>query len=90
MTQFFIPLIRQIFLAFSMGLLLYSCSMDSAEKTNSDAIRLNQIGYYPTSIKQFVLADTKASKFEVIDKNGKRILEDYLWKPEPGISLGKA
>ncbi|MDX5583622.1 MAG: glycoside hydrolase family 9 protein [Aureibaculum sp.] len=35
-----------------------------------DTIRINQLGFYPTSIKQFMVIDTVATNFEIIDELG--------------------
>ena len=49
--------------------ILISCNSKKTIKRFSDAIRINQIGYYPNSEKQFVLADVDAVKFDVVNEN---------------------
>ena len=51
-------------------ILLVSCkpSMNVEEFHQTDQIRINQLGYYPQSIKEFVVADLEASSFQVVDK----------------------
>ncbi|MFY0689459.1 MAG: glycoside hydrolase family 9 protein [Cyclobacteriaceae bacterium] len=41
-------------------------------------IRLNQIGYYPTSTKQFILADKTASNFDIINESNETIFSGEL------------
>lgn len=49
----------------------YSKKVTVSDETPSSRIRLNQVGYYPEAIKEFVLADHQAGTFEVIDPEGK-------------------
>src|SRR5210317_7544 len=51
---------------------------DISSFSASEAIRINQIGYYPGSIKQFAVVDTEAALFEVVDQNGKVVFEGKL------------
>ena len=63
-----------------------SCNeIDSGKLTESDKFRLNQLGFYPESVKQFILVDSSISTFEIIDLNGKVALSgmmspNMLWK----------
>ena len=41
-------------------ILLVSCDSKKNETTLSEAIRINQIGFYPNSVKQFIVADVRA------------------------------
>ena len=51
---------------------LFACqSPKTAKTTDSEAIRINQIGYYPASVKQFAVADLAASTFDVVDSTNK-------------------
>ena len=54
-------------------LLVAGCSnhVTLADETPSPLIRINQIGFYPGSIKEFVLTDHEAGTFQVIDMEGK-------------------
>ena len=33
-------------------------------------IRFNQVGYYPTAVKEFVVADYEATAFVILDEEG--------------------
>lgn len=55
-----------------------SCDSKKVETTFSDVIRMNQIGFYPASVKQFVVADLEATSFSVVDKNNKVVLKGEL------------
>lgn len=55
-----------------------SCSSKKAETTFSEAIRINQIGFYPTSVKQFVVADMDATLFDVVDENNSVVFSGKL------------
>jgi endoglucanase len=51
-------------------LLVVSCQTKKSEITFSDAIRINQLGFYPNSVKQFVIANVDANEFQILnDKN---------------------
>lgn len=52
------------------------CIQTSAAK-GSD-IRLNQVGYYPGSVKTFVVVNSKSSGFEVCDLKGKTLFNGKL------------
>ncbi|MEL4457305.1 glycoside hydrolase family 9 protein [Lutimonas vermicola] len=56
-------------IALSAIVLMFIASCDSKKGSAkiSDQIRINQIGFYPSSAKQFTLVDTKASSFKVVD-----------------------
>jgi len=47
---------------------LFACqSTKTINNPDSESIRINQIGYYPESVKQFTVVDLDASKFDVVD-----------------------
>ncbi len=56
-------------ISLSILILLFTYSCDSKKGTAkiSDQIRINQLGFYPSSIKQFTIVDTKAASFKVVD-----------------------
>jgi endoglucanase len=45
---------------------------------SSEQIRINQVGYYPLSIKEFVVADLEATSFQVVDGQGKVVHKGQL------------
>ncbi|MBI9042160.1 glycoside hydrolase family 9 protein [Lutibacter sp.] len=51
-----------------MCISLVSCNSKKAEPEFSDAIRINQIGFYPNSVKQFVVADVQVETFAVVNE----------------------
>ena len=58
--------------------IIFGC--ESSKKTNSiiQNIRLNQLGYYPESVKQFAIVDFNASIFDVADLEGNVVFSDSL------------
>jgi len=60
--------------------LFVACQLkrDVSSLSATDAIRLNQIGYYPEAVKQFVLVDSVAVLFEVVDHSGKVVFTGKL------------
>lgn len=61
-------------------LLMTSClsSVNMEELQQSDQIRINQLGYYPSSVKEFVVADLKASSFILVNEQGQRAFKGSL------------
>lgn len=61
-------------------LLAFSCknTPTSSVLPGVNPIRINQIGFYPEAVKEFVLADYEASKFQVIGEKGKVVFEGDL------------
>lgn len=61
---------NKIFTVSLLALLLcLGCTSEKKEPIEvSDQIRINQIGYYPTSVKEFVVADLEADSFQIIDR----------------------
>jgi len=58
---------------------LFACqSPKTVKKSNSEAIRINQIGFYPESVKQFLVADMEAIKFDVIDTSNQAVFSGEL------------
>ncbi len=50
--------------------LLISLLLSASAMAGSNDIRLNQIGYYPKSIKQFMVVETNSGEFEIKDHLG--------------------
>lgn len=51
-----------------------------------DYIRLNQLGYYPKSVKRFTVENSRSDKFEIRDLSEKKVFEgklsqDKYWNP---------
>jgi len=60
-------------------MLLVSCQTSVKEPLKvSDQIRLNQVGYYPSSVKEFILADLPGTGFDLLDKNEKVVFSGVL------------
>jgi endoglucanase len=57
---------------------LAGCESPQTTEKSSDFIRLNQIGYYPGSVKQFVVVDTTVSSFEILDQHGNKVFTGEL------------
>lgn len=45
---------------------------------SKENIRFNQIGYYPKSVKTFVVADYEATSFQILNDKGKKVFEGKL------------
>jgi endoglucanase len=58
--------------------LFIQCETEKLPLETSENIRLNQIGYYPSSVKEFILADHKASAFRVLDSLGEVVFSGKL------------
>jgi len=69
---------KNFVLAVIVGLFLIGCVSDKENKIPSDQIRINQIGFYPESVKQFALVDTEAKTFAVVDDDGDKVYEGKL------------
>ncbi len=55
-------------IALSTFVLLFAYACDSKKGAKiSDQIRINQIGFYPNSVKQFTIVDSKATSFKLVD-----------------------
>lgn len=68
---------RHFYLAL-LSLLFLQCETEKLTLETSDSIRLNQIGYYPGSVKEFILADQTAGTFRVIDELGETVFNGEL------------
>ena len=44
----------------------------------SEQIRLNQVGYYPSSVKEFILADLSGTSFDLVDADEKVVFSGVL------------
>ncbi len=58
---------------------LVSCRTVEKEKSGA-AIRLNQLGYYPRSVKKVVVVNTKSTKFQIKTVEGNTVYEYILTK----------
>jgi len=60
-------------------MLLASCETSVKEPLQlSDQIRLNQVGYYPASVKEFILADMPGTDFDLVDTDEKVVFSGIL------------
>lgn len=58
--------------------LLAQCSRNHLPLEPSENIRLNQVGYYPGSVKEFLLVDKSAEYFRIEDEEGEVVFEGKL------------
>ncbi len=58
--------------------LLVQCTRNHLPLEPSENIRLNQVGYYPSSVKEFVLVDKSAEVFRIEDEEGDVVFEGRL------------
>jgi endoglucanase len=63
-----------------LAMILMSCQAPapSGEPDLDQHIRFNQVGYYPTALKEFVVADHEAGSFKVLDEEGNTASEGML------------
>ena len=63
-----------------LALLLAACTTPAPtiEADKNQNIRFNQVGYYPRSIKEFVVADYEATSFSILNEKGKVVFEGEL------------
>jgi endoglucanase len=58
---------------------LLACqSPKNINEIDSSNIRVNQIGFYPGSVKQFIVVDMNVSKFDIIDNENKVVFSGAL------------
>ena len=59
---------------------LSSCttSAPAPEADKYQNIRFNQVGYYPKSIKEFVVADYEATSFNILNEKNKIVFDGEL------------
>lgn len=69
---------KNIFWLLLIAISIGACQPEKESLPGSDSIRLNQLGYYPRSVKQFVLVDTMANSFFIVNKDGKKVFENEL------------
>jgi len=69
---------KNFLLLIVVGYFLSGCVSEKEEKDTSDQIRINQIGFYPESVKQFALVDTEAKAFTLVDDDGDKVYEGIL------------
>jgi len=71
---------KLLFLLTLISIILSSCTTPApppvADKNQN--IRFNQVGYYPKSIKEFVVADYEATSFNILNEKGKIVFEGEL------------
>ena len=58
--------------------LFVQCEAPSRDTTFSENIRINQLGFYPGSVKEFVVADLNAEKFDIINSDNKIVYSGKL------------
>lgn len=70
---------KKIFFLVSLfSIIIISCTSKKVTSEFSDAIRINQIGFYPTSVKQFIVADLKGKEFDILDENNQIVFSGTL------------
>ncbi|MBN2348990.1 MAG: glycoside hydrolase family 9 protein [Bacteroidales bacterium] len=74
-----------VLIVFIGSALLTGCTPNDQHQL-SDMIKINQLGYFPDGVKTFVVVDTAAIKFELINTKGKKVFEGNLsgtkfWEP---------
>lgn len=63
---------------FAISLMSCKAPVPDGEPDQHLHIRFNQLGYYPTAVKEFVVADHEAATFIILDEDGKKAHEGTL------------
>ncbi|MFD1293664.1 glycoside hydrolase family 9 protein [Lutibacter holmesii] len=66
------------FLAILLIVIMSSCTTKTTSTTLSEAIRINQVGFYPNSVKQFVVASNNGTNFTIIDAKNEKVFSGEL------------
>lgn len=61
-----------------ISLLFINCQTEKRALKTTESIRLNQIGYYPASAKEFVLVDSDAQNFKITDELGEVVFSGEM------------
>ncbi|MGA9269519.1 MAG: glycoside hydrolase family 9 protein, partial [Lutimonas sp.] len=69
---------KRFFYLTLLSLLFIQCESEKLPLETSNSIRLNQIGYYPGSVKEFVLVDQTAGSFRITDDQGEVVFKGEL------------
>jgi endoglucanase len=69
---------KNIFWLLLIAIFFGACQPEKERLPGSDSIRLNQLGYYPKSAKQFAIVDTKARSFTLTDQDGEKVFQGLL------------
>ncbi|MCF8380202.1 MAG: glycoside hydrolase family 9 protein [Bacteroidales bacterium] len=68
-----------VYLFIASIFILFACQTPKTiTKTDSENIRLNQLGYYPASVKQFIIVDMNVSDFDIINEENKVVFSGEL------------
>ncbi len=77
---------KNVILSFVLGALLFaSCGSTTEETASLEKIRINQLGFYPGSLKQFLVVDREAKSFQLIHPDGNvafsgKLTDNGTWK----------
>jgi endoglucanase len=74
------PIMNKLLLLLGLYILLPGCqtSIPVPEPDPHQHIRFNQLGYFPGSIKEFVVSDEDATSFQILNERGKSVFEGNL------------
>lgn len=61
-----------------MLIFLYGCDSKKESAKISDQIRINQLGFYPSSVKEFTVIDLNANSFKVVDAYNNKVFSGEL------------
>lgn len=76
MSRYIMTKFRFTFLLAIM--ILYGCHEKISITKTSENIRINQLGYYPESVKSFVVADSEADSFNIVNDNNEIVYKGAL------------
>ena len=70
---------KKLFTVCLFATLLISCQAKEKDPIKvSDQIRLNQVGYHPSAVKEFILADLSGTGFDLVDTDKKVVFSGLL------------
>jgi len=62
-------------------LLVFEAYSQNKKTNNAAIVHLNQLGYYPKSVKKAIVVESKVSTFEIVNAKGKSVYKGVMSKP---------
>lgn len=61
-----------------ISVVVISCTPIKKKDLDTNPIRVNQLGFYPESVKQFILADIEGESYKILNDEGETVYEGQL------------
>lgn len=61
-----------------LSILIVACTAEKTSTKLSDAIRINQIGFYPNSVKQFIVVDIEVTSFDIVNESNEVVFSGKM------------